>query len=98
MNNDITGIWKTDPADTKSIHAYGNVLIEFKASGDMIYTILLKGTMQKMFMTFHVKDSELITTQGSSSKEEKTEFKILPNGKLELAFDGIKSTYIKVED
>lgn len=98
MNNDITGIWETDPGDTKSIQLYGNVSMEFKAGGELVYTTRQKGKMQKMFMTFEIKDNVLITAPDPTSAKEKTEFKLLPNGKLELTFEGIKSTYIKVSN
>ena len=95
MSNEIIGIWETDHHDTKSLQVYGNVTIEFKMNGDLIYTTRLKGNIQKMFMTYEIKDNLLITSLASTQEKEKTEFKFLSDGKLELAFDGIKSTYIK---
>ena len=93
--NEISGIWKLDPSDTKSLQMYGNVSIEFKSNGDLIYTIHLKGKEQKTFMTYVIKDDLIITDQPSTKQKEETKFRILNDGKLELCFDGIKSKYIK---
>jgi hypothetical protein len=98
MNNEIIGIWETDQNDTKSLQVYGNVTIEFKLNGDLIYTTRLKGNIQKMFMTYEIKDNQLITSQALTQEKEKTDFKFLSDGKLELAFDRIKSTYIKANN
>ena len=96
MNEEIIGFWETDPDDTKSQQVYGKVSIEFKTNGELIYTVQLKGKIQKMFMTYEIKGNRLVTSQASASRTEETDFKILPDGKLELGFDGIKSKYIKV--
>jgi hypothetical protein len=97
MCKQILGIWNLDPDDTKSQQIYGNISIEFKDSGDMIYVIHLTNSKnQKIFMTYEVENNLLITNQVSSPQKEETEFIVLPNGKLELYFEGIKSTYVKV--
>jgi hypothetical protein len=95
MINEILGIWKLDPNDIISHQMYGNVTIEFKSKGELIYTIYLKDKEQKMFMTYEIKDNLLVTDQASAPNKEETEFKILPDRKLELFFGGIKSTYIR---
>lgn len=98
MYNEILGIWKLAPDDSESKQIYGNVTIEFKTEGKLIYTIHLEGKEQKMFMTYKIQDNKLITDQPSSPHIEETEFRILPNGELELSFGGTNSRYIKVID
>jgi hypothetical protein len=95
MDNEILGIWTLDPADIKSKQMYGDVSIEFKDNGKLIYTTRLKGKEQKMFMTYEIKGNLIFTDQPPSPQKEETEFKILPDGKLELSFGGIKSRYMR---
>lgn len=96
MNNEINGIWKLDPSDSKSQQLYGDVTIEFKESGELIYTVKTKGKEQKTFMNYELQENWILTTQPPSKEKEKTQFRIQPDGKLELNFDGIKSKYIKM--
>jgi hypothetical protein len=96
MYKEILGTWKLDPSEIKSQQMYGNVSIEFKSTGELIYTVHLKDKEQKMFMTYEVKGNLLVTDQPSMPQSEQTEFRILSDGKLELSFGGIKSKYIKV--
>jgi hypothetical protein len=96
MNEEITGCWETDPEDINSLRLYGKVSIEFKSTGELIYIIQLKGKIQKMFMNYQINGKQLITFQTSSPRREETKFNILPNGKLELEFEGVRSLYIKI--
>ena len=96
MYSKIIGTWKLDPLDIKSQQVYGDVSLEFKDTGELIYTIHLKDKEQKVFMTYEIKDNLLLTDQPSNPYKEETEFRILPNGKLELCFGGIVSQYIKI--
>lgn len=97
MYKELLGTWKLDPSDIKSQQMYGNISIEFKSTGELIYTVHLKDKEQKMFMTYEVKGGLLVTDQPSNPNKEETEFKILPNGKLELSFGGVASLYVKVQ-
>jgi hypothetical protein len=95
MNNKIVGIWEIDTNDVKSIATYGKTSFEFKVTGELIYTVFLDEKVQKMFLTFEVDDKKIITNQQSLMKKEETEYQILPNGKLQLKFGNLISTYIK---
>jgi hypothetical protein len=95
MLNNLIGIWKTDPEDIVTQRLYGNVIIEFRDNGELIYTISENGREQKIFMTFEVKGNTLITDQPSSPAKEITNF-ILKEQRLELNLDGVTSKYIKV--
>ena len=95
MCREIIGVWKLDPSDIKSKQMYGNVSIEFKSTGELIYIVHLKDKEQKMFMTYEIKGNLLVTDQPSTPNKEETEFRILPDNKLELSFGGIKSIYVK---
>lgn len=47
-------------------------------------------------MTYEMKGNLLVTDRPSNPHKEETEFRILPNGKLELYFDGVASQYVKI--
>jgi hypothetical protein len=47
-------------------------------------------------MVYEIKGNVIFTDQPSSPQKEVTEFKILPDGKLELTFNGIKSKYVRL--
>jgi hypothetical protein len=96
MCKEIVGTWTLDPDDIESQQIYGNTSMEFTEAGDLIYTIHLEGKDQKIFMTYKVEQQLLITSQSSSPRKEKTKFRLLSNGKLELYFEDVKSTYTKV--
>lgn len=95
MCKEIVGRWTLDPTDIRSRQIYGNISIEFTEEGDLTYTIHVDGKDLKSFMTYKIEQNLLITNQSSSPREEKTEFRILPTGKLELCFEDVKSTYVK---
>lgn len=96
MHEAFVGHWETDPDDPTSQQTYGKASITFKPGGELIYTLFLKGKVQKIFLTYEIKGNCLMTSQAASKQVEETEFKFLPDGKLELTFDGVKSRYVKV--
>jgi len=49
MFNDLTGVWKTDPKDIATREAYGNVVMDFRESGELIYTIIEEDKEQNFF-------------------------------------------------
>ncbi len=98
MSIDLVGIWKSDHSDELTQKNYGNVIMEFIANGDLIYTIIEKNREQKIFMTYEIKGEFLITNQKSHQQKVKTKFFIdVENNYLELIFETIKSKYIKIQ-
>jgi hypothetical protein len=93
--NSIIGIWHIDSKDMNSIEMLGNVSIEFKVSGELIYIIHLEDRDQLIIMTYEIQGNILISDQPSNPQKEKTEFLITEAGKLELYFGGVKSVFIK---
>jgi len=96
MNNNLVGIWKTDSKDSETWQNYGNVTMEFKLDGQLIYTIIEEDKEQKIILNYEVQGTSLITDQPSFPQKQITEF-VLTGHILELIFDGIKSKFIKVE-
>lgn len=60
MNNNLIGIWKTDPTDIIAKQLYGIVIMKFKDNGELIYTINEGDKEQKIFMTYQVSYNLLI--------------------------------------
>jgi len=95
MNSEILGLWELDPADLNANQIYGNVSLEFKNNGELIYTLFLEDKAQKSLLTYETRGNKIFTDQPSSPNPQETEFRILPDGKLELGFGGVKSNYVK---
>jgi len=95
MCKELINTWRLDSNDIESQQLYGNVSIEFRNNGDLVYTIRINDKEQKILMKYEIKGNMLITDQPSKPHKEKTEFRILPNGKLELYFNGVTSQYTK---
>ncbi len=96
MKNELVGKWKTLQSDYISKLEYGDAEIEFKSNGNLIYTIKDRNKIQKILMRYEIQANKLITTQGSSNNQIKTEtiFQLI-NDLLILEYDGFKSTYLK---
>lgn len=93
----LVGRWKLDSNNTESINEYGNTFIEFKDSGELIYTIYMDNKEQKIYMTYKIEKDYIITNQPSSPQIEQTKYRVMADGILILYFNNIKSVYIKVE-
>jgi hypothetical protein len=97
MSINLIGIWKSDPNDEITQKFYGNVILEFTADGNLIYTIV-EQNIEQIFMTYEFEGEFLITDQKSHQQKVKTKFFIdVENNCLELIFETIKSKYIKIQ-
>ena len=94
-SNNITGTWRLNPDDTLAVENYGEVVIEFKKDGELVYSLIKENKEQKIFMTYKIKDNILQTDQPSKPGIEETAF-VLSDYVLELYFDGVKSSFIRV--
>jgi len=93
----LIGTWKSDPEDKPGVESYGKATLEFGGDGSLVYTVHEHDRDQVMVLTFRVDEPGFIVTdQPSAPRPEKTEYKITSDGKLELAFAGEKSRYIRV--
>src|ERR1043165_9258708 len=95
MIEKLFGVWNSDPLDPLTLEQYGNVTLEFKPDGQLIYTIHEKGSKQYIFLEYEVAENRLITNQPSTPEREETVFTIHGN-RLELYFNGDRSCYIRV--
>ena len=95
MNMEILGCWVLDPNDVNSFEMYGDISMEFKANGELIYTMHSAIKDEIIVMTYEIKGSLLITDQPSYPKKEETEFKMISKDRLELFFGGDRSFYVR---
>jgi hypothetical protein len=99
MNNNIVGIWELDPKDYSAKEIYGEITIEFKNNGKLIYSEFTKEGEQIIIMNYQIIRDKLITDQPSHPKKKETQFILHDDGKLELSFEGVSSMYVrKVSD
>lgn len=92
----LLGHWILDPADAPSKQLFGNTSLEFTSKGELVYTIHGDKKDQKIFMRYWIKDNLLVTDQPSNPGVEESEFRVTPDGKLKIVFEGIESHYIKL--
>lgn len=62
----------------------GELKAEFKEDGSLVYTITQGENEFKILLNFRVENNDLIITQPSSSKQEKTRFTMTEDNKLIL--------------
>jgi hypothetical protein len=96
--NTVVGKWALDPQDTNSLQRYGNATLEFKEQGQLIYSIHAENKEQKMFLTYQIKNKEIITNQPSAPREERTQFSVTPDGRLILIYEDHESVYIRKQE
>lgn len=96
MDKPLIGTWKSDAIDAATMEAFGNVTMEFREDGQLIYTFINGDKEQRMILTYQVEGSTIITDQPSSPQKERSEFKLTDN-RLELTYEGVKSKYIRIE-
>jgi hypothetical protein len=97
MINSLIGIWEIYSKDQCTLDLYGHVIMEFKPDGELLYKVNYESKEQVMFMNYEVIGDKLITDQSSFSHRQETLFNFDLNGLLELYFDGIKSTYLRIQ-
>ncbi len=94
INEQLIGVWVSDPKDTDNIDEYGCITMEFTKDGKLQYTIEQRDKKQKIFIIYKIEGNILITDQPSHPREEKTKFEVKDNN-LTLYFRGRKSKYIR---
>ena len=92
---ELTGRWVTDPEDHQSLREYGRISMEFLSDGRLFYTVHGDGNERVMLLTYAIKGDTIVTDQPSSPGKESTPFRMTPEGKLVLIYEGYQSFYIK---
>jgi hypothetical protein len=91
---DLLGLWVTDPDDLGSLREYGRVSMDFRADGQLVYTIFPEGKRQVMLLVYRIQGDFLVTDQPSSPREERTRFEI-KGDTLTLFYEDHQSIYIR---
>lgn len=85
----LVGIWERHETDTRALADLGDVLLEFKEGGGLIYAIRGRDTDQLINLRYRIQGSSIITDQPSSPQVEHTEFSLSGDGVLILEFGGV---------
>ncbi len=91
----LLGKWKSDPDDAQGYDKYGEVSLEFLDGGELVYTMNDPHRESTILMQFRIEGDEIVTTQQSQPREERTKYRITADGKLSLAFGGIETSYVR---
>lgn len=57
MTDSIIGLWKIDPKDTVARAEYGDILMEFKKNGELVYTYHKMIRSRKFSWTTKLRDT-----------------------------------------
>ncbi len=93
INEQLIGVWLTDPKDKLTISTLGNVKMVFSEKGDLIYDIIEGDKTQRINMTFRTEGDILISDQPSHPKKERTKFEFENKDRLILEFSGEKAVF-----
>ena len=92
----LIGKWVSDTQGSEEARIYGQVIMEFKHDGQLIYTIHDKDKDQIILLTYLVNDGFIVTNQPSHPHEERTPFSFTPDGRLSLMYDGTLSYFVQM--
>ena len=67
----LVGKWRSDPADTEAINAYGDVTLDFLSDGGLTYTIRAEGKRQIILLTYRV-EGDAIDNRSTVGSEGRT--------------------------
>ncbi|MBZ5645651.1 MAG: hypothetical protein LAN37_00335 [Acidobacteriia bacterium] len=91
----LLGKWTSDATDATGYSKYGDVSLEFLEGGELVYTMNDPHRESTILLDFRVEGDEIVTNQHSKPREERTKYRIAPDGKLSLNFGGIETRYIR---
>ena len=92
----LYGRWMTDPEDEVSLRESGQTSLVFEPDGKLTYIMHGANKDQIMNLIYRVEGQIIVTNQPSAPREERTTFRITPQGKLILEFGGVQSQYVRV--
>jgi hypothetical protein len=94
----LTGRWRIDPTDAKSLQMYGDVQIEFRPDGALIYTEHSARDKKSnvILLTYRLDGEWLITNQPSAPREERTKVESLSKDVLVLSYGEQRTKYLRV--
>lgn len=69
------------------------VTIEFGGDGSLTYTIHGVSSVQKILLRYTTEEGVIITDQPSEPREERTPYRITPDGRLVMTYGGEQSVF-----
>jgi hypothetical protein len=84
---------KSNPATDSATE---DIIIEFTREGGLIYSIVERGRIQKIFLRYYIEGDELVTDQLSAPRTERTRFK-LDGSKMILQYSDRVEVYEEIE-
>ena len=93
MDTGLIGIWNSDLNDEATKNSIGDVTINFKVDGSLIYDIREGDKLQRMNMTYRINGDTIISDQPSHPQEQRTKYKLENSDKLILEFEGTATVF-----
>ena len=97
-SNALIGRWTSDPDDTDSLSEFGRSTLVFGPDCKLVYIMHGEKKDDIVLLIYRVEAGIIITNQPSAPQEERTAFRITPEGALVLEFGGIPSRYLRMEE
>src|SRR5687768_4817812 len=91
----LVGLWITDPIDLISLNLMGNVRMDFRADGTLIYTLQRGNHDQIMRLQWSTREGTLLTDQPSSPRLEETPYGLTSEGILILRYGEQEFRYLR---
>ena len=83
----LLGVWRSDPSDEEGARSFGDVSMDFRADGTLVYTVHEQTKDQIMLMTYQASGEWIETDQPSMPRRQRNKYSI-DNGTLAVEFDG----------
>ncbi len=95
---DLLGKWVSDPADKVARAEYGDTSLEFRANGDLIYTIYGATKDEIAILSYRICGDEIVTSQLSYPREEVSKLAIDDQGAMTIEFGNVTSHYVRAKE
>lgn len=90
----LLGEWVNAPDGASGVAEYGQVSMDFKPDGRLIYSIHHAGRDEIMLLTYRIEGDAIITDQQSMPRTERSQFRI-QDGKLYLTYEDTTSVFVR---
>lgn len=95
FDSQLFGKWRLQHSQ-QNLPAAEDTVAEFSPDGALTYSITNDGKTGIIKMTYRVEGGFIFSDQPSSPREEKTAYRIDPDGSLILIYDSQPSRFLKV--
>lgn len=85
----LIGTWIVDDSDRRAISDLGDVRLEFRKDGMLIYAIRGWNKDQIIKLRYEIDGATIVTDQPSAPRVERTKFSLSDDGILTLEFNAI---------